>query len=53
MKALTRKEPRQQLEFLLALEKLDRVLNEPRKAKKQPRGAEGSDSLDRSSFLPP
>ena len=35
MKALTRKEAQKQLEFLLAVEKLNRVLNEPR-MRKQP-----------------
>jgi hypothetical protein len=31
MKALTRKEAQKQLEFLMALHKLDRVLNGPQK----------------------
>lgn len=37
MKSLTPKEAREQFEFLMAMEKLLRVLNQPRKAKRPKR----------------
>lgn len=39
---MTRKEAQKQLAFLMAMEKLDRVLNGPRKAKRPPRRAQRS-----------